>query len=195
MPQPTIEGLYETMKGAIMEAPYYQPKLVAIFFEANQDGIPRALTTYPERMDRMSCLWFAHYFKDGRWLPSPVRKYEEDGLTFIDPTSYLEVRPNEFYILKEQGQKPKFIAIHVRYNRVARKTIEMIITQEAYHITIDPEGYLKTIRMPEFEGEWEFEDDEYRLITFPIIKLKSPEDKLEPVEAQTFIPAEQPSPL
>jgi len=49
--------------------------------------------------------------------------------------------------------------------------------------------------MPEFEGEWEFEDDEYRLITFPIIKLKSPEDKLEPVEAQTFIPAEQPSPL
>jgi len=187
--QPTIESLFETIREEITAMPHYSPQLFVIFFEANQNGIPRALTTHTIHVHRNSCTWDSYYFKEGRWQQSPIKCI--DGY-MVDPSCYVEACPEQFYILTEEGKEPKLIAFNIVYGMYEWNghTETVTIAQQAYHITIDPEGYLKAIRMPELEGEWTFDRSyhESNNTEFPIIKLKSPNDTLKPVLVQTFAP-------
>ena len=184
---PTIEGLFGAMREEIMrdQLDHYPLEVYAVFFEANGDGIPRALTTYPLQMGRYSCAWDAYYYKDGQWQASPRRIFNNEEV-YWDPNCYVEANLDEFYILTEEGQEPKFISIHdgERYVGYNKTKSGLTMYREAFHITIDSEGYMKKIPIPELslmniDGK-----------SYSRIKLKSPNDKLEPVQAQRFPPKE-----
>ena len=183
----TVEGLFGAMRGEVMRMQegherYCSLEIYAVFFEANKDGIPRALTTYPLRMDRYCCAWDAYYYKDGRWQASPIRFLEEEH--HFDPGNYVEAGLDEFYILTEEGQEPKFISIHEgeRYVGYDKTESGLATCREVFHLTVDVEGYLKKIPIPELSVSAEDEKGYSRM------ELKSPNDKLEPVQAQRFPP-------
>ena len=182
----TVEGLFGAMRETVMEMQegldHYSLEIYAVFFEANKDGIPRALTTYPLRMDRYCCFWHAYYYKDRQWHASPRRFLEKEN--HFDPGCSVDANLDDFYILTEEGQEPKFISIYdgERYVGDDKTESGLAMYREAFHLTVDAEGYLKKIPIPEFTV-MSFAGKEYSWIT-----LKSPNDKLEPVQAQRFPP-------
>jgi len=186
-----MEGLHDAMgKDRMFEDFPETPFFHAVFFEANQDGIPRALVTSKDYIDRMGCTWYPYYFKDGTWRRSPLTRTD-------DPNYYIiGARFSDFYTLTEEGKKPKFVVIYDDYRRVHEDDPErfgVLVSREAYQVTIDSEGYLKTIPMPEFEFKDHFLDI---VETLPKelaeIKLKSPNDTLERIPVQTFNPEAPP---
>ena len=72
----------------------------------------------------------------------------------------------------------------IRQRGIIRTEMEnYLASRVAYQITTDKEGNLKTIPMPEFEFKDHFlEDQESLPEELKKIKLKSPNDKLEPVQ-------------
>ena len=182
----TVEGLFGAMRGEVMERQgglgYYPLAIYAVFFEANKDGIPRALMTYPLCMSRYGCCWDAYYYKDGRWQASPIRFLEEEH--HFDPGSSVDAKLDDFYILTEEGQEPKFISIFEGERYVGDDKTEsgLAMYREAFHLTVDAEGYLKKVPIPEFTV-MSFAGKEYSWV-----KLKSPNDKLERVQVQRFPP-------
>ena len=193
--QPTIESLYEAIEGDILcSYPLYSTKLFAVFFKANYDGIPRALVTYPVYMNEHGghC-WFAYYFKDGRWRSGSARY--DYAARMDDFNNYIDgVGLRGFYILTEEGQEPKFIAIDedgYKDHDYVEKTDFYVAWRKLYYITINPEGYLKTMLIPELSFEkTRFNMEDENVENYPKFELKSPNDKLEPVSYQMFGPGD-----
>ena len=156
----------------------------AIFFESNgyQMALVSTATAFYRSGNGRGTAWDVYRFEKGRW------QIKEGGVFAL---------PQHIYILIEEGQKAKTIAISEDFYR-SKKIIngEIINGYEAYRdadqIVVDSEGNLKLIPIPEFtvEKTWfdyvdVMESDE---IGIPPLKLKSPNDKLEPVKVETFYP-------
>ena len=157
-----------------------------LFLETGRDGIPRVIAKLDDYRDQGS--WDSFDFKDGRWQKGPIRLIDDWR---PDPSGYFWCASDGFYMLTEKGQKPKLVAIHVWRRYFGFGIPEDIYTtcQEAFYITIDDEGYLKTIPIPEFAlTDVDADNEEPSLGPFPRVKLKSPNDKLEPVQVETFYP-------
>jgi len=159
------------------------PYVRVVFFDIDYDGIPEAFVTYKGGYYNDGRLWEAYRFKNGRWQP------------MNDCVFALE---REFFVLTEEGQNPKLIVIQTE-----RKSVEFdddgtvnwkeYISRLAYQIAIDKKGCFKTIPIPEFEVKDVYlgiyqDPDTYTFAGFPEIKLKSPNDKLDPVQVETFYP-------
>ena len=210
--QPTLEGLHDAMEKRGMFALFPDdPTLRVIFFTA-QDDIPWALVTSKDHMYRDGCTWHDYVFKDGQWQRGPTKISE---ITYtnpvtgvasgpVDPSNCLiEAGMDEFYIWTEKGQKPKFVVIHDHGWRGGifkddDPTTGIFVDVEEYylatrtakHITIDPEGYLKTIPIPELSFEkrrFEYDDGD-DIKDYPTLQLETPTYKLEPIQVQTFSP-------
>jgi len=194
-PKPTMERLHDAMakSGMFFDVFPNNPTLYAVFFKT-QDGIPRALVTSWEYLSNRGGAgdWFDYYFKDGQWQENGRKITEEN---YVDNSNIVWAREDDFYILTEKGKKPKLIVIHMA-NVGERDIGKKLYNRNAYEITIDSKGYLKTIPISEFSftnhvvyAEWvDEEDKDEEAKPFPEIKLKSPNDKLEPVQVQTFTP-------
>ena len=179
---PTVEGVHDAMYETIMrdqDGHNYSPAMLyAVFFELNQDGVPRAFTTYPMRMGKGGHIWDPYYYKDGRWQLGPA---------WIDDKNdnHVYARENDFYILTEEGEKPKFIVVaDYGYDGIDNSYIAQ---REAYHISIDSKGYLEKIPMPEFSfRETSFKFDGVDIIDYPELKPQTPNGKLERIQVQTL---------
>ena len=196
VPQSTFENLYYDVRGAIPRpAPYY--RLSAFFFDTHQGGIPRALVEGFGDSDRSGGSWELYSFRNGQWQRPPLKLV--DG-TFVDSSckdvQYDEIAkwtddvwayPWDFYTFTEYGQPPRLLTIYI--GGLADWDYGNAYIRNADNITIDSEGYLKVIPMRNFRKKFTvvYEDGTARII------LKSPKDKLERVQVQTFNSKEQAS--
>jgi hypothetical protein len=130
-------------------------------------------------LERNGGPWCDFYFKDGQW---------QMGADVNDPMgSDIWAHENEFYTLTEEGQEPKILVIHV-WRRWVSLELEEAMCQEVYHIVADDNGHLKVIHMPEYTlTDVDVDNEEPYGGPFPRIKLKSPKDKLEPIQAHFFL--------
>ena len=154
------------------------PYILAFFFEI--DGVQLAFTS--SAFDKYSDLrgWQEYRLVDGKWQ-SPKVKYSNADMHQVADDNCVVGFPDEFYILTEDGQKPKLVVINLVNQLDGDNKIRL---RGVRHITIDAEGYLKVIPMPEMEIEARYSDVTHRAELKPI----SQKGKLEPVQVETFYP-------
>jgi len=121
-----------------------------LFFDINHDGITDALVSYRENQwggGLHGNDWNLWRYKDGEWQEISYKKLDEYT---IDPSSCVYARGDDFYSLTKDGQPQKLIlAYSWAGNEFGDDFSKHIEVQNACEITIDDEGYLKTIPFPE----------------------------------------------
>jgi len=108
-----------------------------------------------------------------------------DEHTF-DPSGAVWARGDDFYSLTEEGQKPKLFLVYVSYakNSLSKDTE---VTQQGYEITIDGEGYLKTILVPELSTNYFPRYDEENDTC--CLETTEMQDRLVPLSVESFSPS------
>ena len=154
------EGIYDLLRKQLntFERSENVP-IDVLFFDINYDGVPDALLSYREEQrssGRRGNGWDLFRFKNGEWERSPFKKMDDGS---FDPSNDVCARGDDFYSLTEDGQKPKLVLV---YSWNEKKDNGVMHYDKAYKITIDDEGYLKTIPIPELtvEGLYPYEGDE-----------------------------------
>ena len=193
VPQSIFENLYNDEIHAFPFPDKDSYHLSAIFFEANPDGVQRALVEGFGDSDRSGGSWEHYVFTEGRWHRTPIKL--SDGSLFhtdsgkdcpIDDHAkwddFVWAYPWDFYTFTEHGQPPRLLTIY--RGGLADWDYGNAYIRNADNITIDSEGYLKVMPMRNFRKKFTvaYEDGTARII------LKSPKDKLERVQVQTFNP-------
>ena len=119
-------------------------------------------------------------FKNGEWDQTPLKK---------DPSNDVFADVDGFYSLTRDRQKPKLVSLHSAYCKATDGRTE---SQDfAHEITIDGEGYLKTIPIPElslqyiFDEEMEKPEDVYRRQSPEIQEMRK---LLVPLSIESFDP-------
>ena len=158
------------------------PYIWTVFFADNGFQLALATTALEDYLD-VGWYWFVYRFTNGQW------QILEEAVA---------AAPVDFYILTEEGQKPKLIVIQadrksVMFDDNGKTKWKEYISRLAYQLTIDKEGRFKAIPIPEFEIKDVYmgidkDPESYCFEGFPEIKLKSPNDKLEPAHVETFYP-------
>jgi len=156
-----------------------------LFFDINHDGIPDALVSYRFDTDAGGCHgngWSLFRFENGEWNQSPFKETDDDNWK-----SYNSVfaRGDDFYSLTEDGQKPKLFLVYSYYDRNSLKE-GTEVSQDGYEITIDNEGYLKSIPIPalttNYFPRYDEENDAFLMETTEM------QDKLVPLSIESFYP-------
>ena len=179
---PTLENLCEFAWHAL-NIPYEfseEPYLEVVMFDIDHDGVPEALVTYKIWDCSGSGMnvwdWCGLRFKDGEWH----FQFGDDSFG----SSW-----DGFHVLTEEGKKPKLIA---SWNSYGNDGDGRHFNRHASRVTIDDEGRFKSLPFPEFEFTSKtYYDDDKEDDEIPALKLKSPNDKLEPVPEGTvhhFLP-------
>ena len=202
-----VSDLYDSVR--ISDGnPFEHPAMYWLYLGAGRDGIQRALAKHQDYKDLGG--WQSYDFKDGKWQEGPQRPYEyfynydfleiQDGREvrlpgfYMKHTDFFSARSDEFHILRKKGGESKLIVItgggeDDRYGY-------HVAWRKAFHITIDAEGYLKTIPIPEFsfdEMKFNLDDLEQELsLKYPKIKRETEDYKLESVKTETFYPPAPP---
>jgi len=157
-----------------------------IFFDEDPGSLPMAFTTGRGNRYTTGCYWDVYQYRSQQW-------HMVDGIRDCKVFAW----DNEFFILREDGQKPKLVVItsekksvEIEYN--GHTEWEDYISRVSYQITIDKKGCFKTIPMPEFEARniplgIHGHIETYCFNGFSEIKIK-PNSKLEPVQVETFYP-------
>ena len=195
-PQPTIEKLYDEMQELFADFSWHPAEMYAIFFEANKDGIPRALVTFPPNMHKTGELWYEYIFTNGKWNYASSRATKEsdekygknpDGTDF-DPYESIECDMESFAIYTEENKEPKFIFFKLFGDWKKYDVGIVVYSRRAFEITTDSEGYLKMVPMSEFGFDGYVHDRYFAENNelYPEIVLKSPNDKLEPVTIHVY---------
>ncbi|MCL1920942.1 MAG: hypothetical protein FWG50_07670 [Kiritimatiellaeota bacterium] len=135
--------LMEYMKGFSL---FENQPVDILFFDINHDGILDALVSF--RMDKSygGCHgndWMLFRFENGEWEQSPFKNMPDGSL---DPSGDVWARGDDFYSLTRDGQPPKLVLIYSGSSNVGYGIHQ---GHDAHEITIDDEGYLKTIPIPE----------------------------------------------
>jgi len=108
------------------------PVIGVLFFDINGDGVEEAIVTYTERMHRDGCDWDAYVLLQGEW--EPVKK-KSASRTTGDPISGIYARPDQFFALTDDGNKPlKLVAVD---------------DEGVSRIFIDKDGFLIVKQFPE----------------------------------------------
>jgi len=194
-PPPPPESLLHEVKGL-----FNGGFVDIVYFKTHPNDIQRALVSGFGHMYRNDARWYHFIYENGQWhfgtdkmdknLIAECSVLEIDSS--IDPRNYIETHGEGFYYLIEEGQAPKFLIVQIwfRSTGTSGKRGDEAKCQEAYHVFIDDEGYLKIIPLPEYtmmDVEFDFFEPEEEDL-FPIIKFKSPNDKLEKIPLLTFVP-------
>ena len=145
-----------------------------LFFDINHDGIPDALVSHRFDTDAGGCHgndWSLYRFENGEWNQSPFKETNDDNWSNYNSVF---ARGNDFYTLTEDGQKPKLFLIY--FSRCRQLDGEMEFSQDGHEITIDNEGYLKTIPIPALSTNYVPREDEagYWLETTEMQKKLTP---------------------
>jgi len=159
---PNERGIYDSLWKKL-DPPDHCPDVPidVLFFDINHDGIPDALVSYREDQCGGGCHgndWDLWQYKDGEWQKSPYKKLDE--YTY-DPSNSVYARGDDFYSLTQDGQKPKLILAYTSvYKDWEDDLLVFKFRQSACEITIDDEGYLKTIPIPELTVDVEATQNE-----------------------------------
>jgi len=197
-PPPNVEELYALLKAESKEVTVPpNPPVTILFFDINHDGIPEALAALCLDHSAGGChgnSWSIYRFENGEWQWVPTRDSEDP----FDINHGIYARGDDFYSLTEEGQKPKLILIYECGGSTNENPpFDYRHSQEAHEITIDDEGYLKNIPIPELttnifckidwdkeaiEINWSPPEKYSKLIPLPIVTLYSPKQG-EPLSA------------
>jgi len=195
-PPPNVEELYDYLRAKAEEVGVSKnPPVDILFFDINHDGIPEALGSIREDQQGGGCHgndWSIYQLEKGEWQWVPTRDSDEYGIF---------ARGDDFFSLTEEGQKPKLILL---YSCSGREDEGMRYSQEACEITIDSEGYLKTIPIPALTvnclGKYNEEEEAYevymgdlkmreKLVPLPIVTLLSQRDEGKEVAVSRLVAA------
>ena len=158
-----------------------------LFFDINRDGTPDALMAFREALSGGGChgnYWSPYRFKDGKWQTVPSSGRNE----LNNEPNIVFARGDDFYSLAVDGQKPKLVLIYTRQGWTDKGKAYI---DTACEITIDSEGYLTTIPIPELSGEYPCGDDGDEAP--PDQEPRSPESlamekRLTPLSIESFLP-------
>ena len=178
------ESICDLLRVKLCEAQEDCP-IDVLFFDLNNDGIPDALVSL--RMDTSpgGChgdIWELYRFENGEWQISPHKAGDD-----YDPLDYVHARGDDFFSLTEEGQKPKLFLVYSSWGRNSLAE-DTEVTQKGYEITIDNEGYLKAISVPELSTNYfprydekndafwlESTEMEEKLVPVPVVTLDPPQ--------------------
>ena len=133
-----------------------------LFFDINHDGVLDALVSYRIDMSGGGLHgngWDLYRFKNGEWRQGPYKMLEEP---IINPSTSVYARGDDFFTLMRDGQPPKLVYVYEGSGRNFNEDQSEYLScfQNACEITIDGEGYLKTIPIPELTVEFDAPYDE-----------------------------------
>ena len=153
------------------------PFSYAIFFDGDPDSAPLALWTDKRFKGTDNHIWQVMRFKDGKW------RNEEYDCGAVDALE------DEVFIWTKEGQTPKLVVIRLKWRSVHDKNGERIlVSRVANRITMSKKGDTADVKetpVPELG----FKEIVYTgPESIPELKLKSPNDKLEPVQIQKIHP-------
>ena len=197
--QSHIEILYEDEINSIGAPSRFPDKMYFVFFETNDDGVSRMLSSSSDRkrVHGDGDIWTAYLFQNGMWQLGPIRTsiefdaelndYVETGM--IDRSNYIEANHVKFAVLTEKRQTSKLIAITTDIYKFRHNDGIPRYDRNVFHITIDSDGYLKTIPMREFELiDYMLDYDDEGNFYLPELNPVSPLDKLETVKIYVYDP-------
>jgi len=148
---PDVEGLRDFLLTDLAYQEYPEdPFIWVVFFDIDHDGIPDALATYKGNdytgTGGGGYLWHFYRFKDGKWQRGPLEETED---SIFDPNTVYSASDG-FFSLTREGKKPTLIASYpFRGKEFDIDFARYTESQDASEVTIDNEGYLKTIPLPE----------------------------------------------
>ena len=190
-PHPDTESLCDILRTGYREhqASSEGPPIDVLFFDINGDGIPEALMSFRVSLRVGGCHgndWLYHHFKDGKWQTGPLK---EENELWYDP-NVIFARGDDFFSLAMDGQKPKLVHIYTSYGWTSKGKGH---TDHASEVSIDSDGYLTTIPIPELSGEYHDGDDG----DFPDQEPPSPESlamekRLTHLSIETYLPQKKP---
>ena len=148
-----------------------------IFFDADPESAPLALWIDKECKFDDRYIWQVMRFKDGQW-----RNEEHDG-------GSVDALEDEIFVWMKEGQTPKLVVIRLVWRSVQDQNGERIlVSRVANRITMSKKGDTADVKetpVPELG----FKEIVYTgPESIPELKLKSPNDKLEPVQIQKLHP-------
>jgi hypothetical protein len=164
--------------GDLLERFPDDPFRYVIFFEGDPDSAPLALWTDKSFKDADGHTWQVMRFKDGKW-----QNEEYDG-------GAVEALEDEIFVWTKEGQTPKLVVIRLEWRSAQDKEGNRIrlVSRVANRVTMNKKGDTADVKetpIPELGfKEIKYEGPE----SIPEIKLKSPNDKLEPVQIQKLHP-------
>jgi len=171
-------------------ADFFEYPIVYVIFFSAQDGIPRALATGMEKVSEERCLWNDYFWEDERWKKNKKRTSEGND---DDADSHIFGNVADFCIVTMEEQAPKLIFIHDDRDRVTRKDEgKMVVNRIARHITIDSEGYLKAIPIPELEIKdyilsLSYTTEHPNGESYPWVRARAPIGEIRHFECETYI--------
>ena len=188
-PPPNVEELYEYLReraelaGAAPDTP-----MDFLFFDLNHDGIPEALGS--ARVDQQGGGlhgndWELYLFENGEW---DMRSYKPIDEETFDTSNVVYARGDDFFSLIREGEKPKLVLI---YSHSMNMNGGWRFNDDAWEITIDNDGYLKAIPIPELTTEVFVPDDEFVGDTAPPRKTQKLDYKLVPLPVVTISPSQK----
>jgi hypothetical protein len=174
----------------VFEGPDDNPMDV-LFFDINRDGILDALVS--ERWDRSyggfhGNDWCLYQFKNGEWQQNPLKEINGDN---YDRSNEVFAKVDDFYCLTRDGQKPKLVFV---FSASRKETDGIMFYNEACEVTIDSDGYLKTIPIPELSGTVlaPYPEDDDSIGTLDVgDEYKALTKLLVPLSVESFYPQEK----
>lgn len=164
--------------------------IVYVIFFCEQDGIPRALAAGMEEVSEERCLWNDYFWEDERWKKNKKRASEGND---DDVDSHILGNVADFCTVTTEGQNPKLIFIHDNRDRETRKDEgKMVINRIARRMTIDSEGYLNVIPIPELEIKdyllsLSYTTEHPNGESYPWVRNWTPVGEIRPFECETYI--------
>jgi len=184
-PPPDTKAPYNLLRADLSkrQASSEGPAIDVLFFDINHDGIPEALISARENIYGGGARgndWILHQFKDGEWQMTPP--YKTDDEYPIAPLNCVFARGDDFFSLIRKGENPKLALI---YSWESKEDEGIKYSQDACEITMDAEGFLKTIPIPELTSEYVVVWDDIDNDRWP----ESPkfEYELVPLQTEAFL--------
>ena len=165
-----------------------------LFFDIDHDGVVDALVSWRDHRSGTGGVgngWALYRFENGEWIQSPFKKMDDGS---CDPSNDVFGRFDSFHSLTRDGQPPKLICVFKFYSK---EFDGMRIMEYAHEVTIDGEGYLKAIPVPELMMEYDAPYDETKGdYIFPDLgdDYYALKKQLVPLPTETVIPNEAQKP-
>jgi len=188
---PDVEGLHDLVLkeyNILWEYPEY-PYVRILFFDIDHDGVLEALVTCKcsnySGSGGAYHLWEPYQFKNGQWQSFPIKM---DGEYPSDDQTYGWVGGEDFSVLPKEGQKSTLVISSTGHGK---ENGGMRFYQDAFEVTIDNEGYLRSFPIPELTvnslGKYNEDEDAYE-VYMGDLEMR---EKLVPLPSVTLLPSEK----
>jgi len=191
---PDVEQLHDVLLkdfGVLQEYPD-DPFVWVLFFDLDHDGIPEAFATYKGDDYTGSggggCQWSFYRFKDGKWQRGLQKS--EDGSASDSAT--IGAHPwYGLFSLTREGQKPSLV---VSSPFRGKEDNGMTFTEDVSEVTVDNNGYLKVVPIPELSVNYSapWDDEKWGYVSPDLgAEYDALQKRLVSVSAEMFFPTDK----